>query len=136
MNEDLGKSKIGSVSLWTGILGFVGPILIAFLVHSFAKTNPAPYYLLSFLLFMGLELVALITGIIGRKSPCGLAGMIISIVCTALTVLTMLLAVPFFWLTARAVAAPRPVLLEPARTMPAPEQPTPRPVPAPAQPSP
>ncbi len=125
MNEDLGKSKIGCVSLWTGSLGIVGPILLAFLVHSFAKTNPAPYYLLSILLFMGLELVALITGIIGRKSPCGLAGLIISIVCTTLTVLAMLLAVPFFWLTARAVAAPRPVMFEPARTVPAPAQPSP-----------
>jgi len=122
MNEESEKSMIGIVSLLTGILGIVLPILCAFLVYLFAKENSGYYNLLCILLFIGLELVALITGIIGRKSPCGKAGMIIAIVCEVLLALLILLALPVLWLTKR--PAPRPVV-EQTSTAPAPSRPSP-----------
>ncbi len=91
MNEN-GDARVGTISLWASILGIVVPVLIAFLVRLFVKTNDEPYYMLCFLLFAGAELIALITGIIGRRSAAGKAGMGIAIVCVVLTAL----AIPIF----------------------------------------
>ena len=91
MNENA-DTKVGTISLWASILGIIVPILIAFLVRLFVKTNDELYYMLCILLFAGAELIALITGIIGRKSPAGKAGMGIALVCVLLTVL----AIPVF----------------------------------------
>lgn len=125
MNEENEKSMIGIVSLWTGILGIVLPILCAFLAHLFAKENSGFYYLLCILLFIGLELVALITGIIGRKSLCGKAGMIIAIVCEVLLALLIILALPYFWMSKRSMTVTHPVVIEDSRTAPAPARPSP-----------
>lgn len=89
MTEEVNGSKIGAVSLWASILGIIVPILVAFLVRLFVKVNDEPYYILCCLLFVGAELIALVTGIIGRKSPSGKAGMGISLVCIILTALAI-----------------------------------------------
>ena len=91
MNENA-DNKVGAISLWASILGIVVPILIAFLVRLFVKTNDETYYMLCILLFVGAEMIALITGIIGRKSLAGKAGIGISLVCVLLTAL----AIPMF----------------------------------------
>lgn len=92
MNDETNGTKMGTISLCASIGGIVVPILVAFLVRLFVKVNDEPYFLLCILLFVGAELIALITGIIGRKSPAGKAGMGISLVCVLLTVL----AIPMF----------------------------------------
>ncbi len=92
MSDDNGGVKIGAISLWASILGIAVPIVIAFLVRVFVKANDQPYYMLCCLLFAGAELIALVTGIIGRKSSSGKAGMGISLACVLLTAL----AIPMF----------------------------------------
>ncbi|MCK4982193.1 MAG: hypothetical protein KAS17_04665 [Victivallaceae bacterium] len=86
---------VGKISLAIAVGGIVVPILIAFLVRIFVKTNNEPYYMLCCLLFAGLEVIGLITGIVGRRSACGKAGLIISAVCTVLAAL----AIPYFTCT-------------------------------------
>ena len=102
MNEESDRSKVGTISLWASILGILIPILIAFLVRLLVKVNDEPYYILCCLLFAGAELIALITGIISRRTPSGKAGMGISLVCIILTAL----AVPYFCVE-RPVHAPQ-----------------------------
>lgn len=94
MTEELDRSKVGLVSLWASVCGVVVPILLAFLVRIFVKGNDEPYYILCCLLFAGGELVALVTGIIGRRSASGKAGLWISAVCLAVTVLAVLSLIP------------------------------------------
>jgi uncharacterized membrane protein YecN with MAPEG domain len=95
MNDDMNtNTKIGTISLWASILGIVVPIFIAFLVRVFVKGNDEPYYMLCCLLFAGVELVALVTGIIARRSPLGKAGLSVSAVCIAVTVLAVLWFTP------------------------------------------
>jgi hypothetical protein len=101
MNDDA-DNKIGTISLWASILGIVVPILIAFLVGLFVKVNDEPYYMLCILLFAGAELIALITGIIGRKAVAGKAGLSIALVCVLLTVL----AIPFIFVQNAAPTQP------------------------------
>ena len=88
------NTRIGTISLWASILGIVVPIFIAFLVRIFVDENDEPYYMLCCLLFAGVELVALATGIIGRRSPSGKAGLSISAVCVVVTVLAVLILMP------------------------------------------
>ena len=87
-------SRIGTISLWVSIIGIVGPVIMALLVRVFVKANHERYYMLCGLLFAGLELVALVTGAIGRRSPAGKAGLRISAVCIVLTVLAVLVLGP------------------------------------------
>ena len=91
MNDNT-NGKIGTVSLWASILGIVVPILIALLVHMFVKEDPRAYHKLCGLLFAGTQLVALVTGIIGRRSPSGKAGLGVSAVC--IVVIAVLLLLP------------------------------------------
>ena len=88
MNENA-DTKVGTISLWASIGGIVIPILIAFLVRLFVKVNDEPYYMLCILLFAAAEIIALVTGIIGRKSAAGKAGMGISLACIILTTLAV-----------------------------------------------
>ena len=82
--KNTANSTVGMISLWASILGIVVPVLIAFLVRIFVKENDDPYYTLCVLLFAGAELVALITGILGRHTLPGKAGLVISLVCIIL----------------------------------------------------
>ena len=92
MNPEAGGTRVGIVSLWASILGIVLTIIVALLVRSFVNGDDEPYYMMCVLLFVGMEVIGLITGIVGRKSPAGKAGLGISLVCVVLT----LLAIPIF----------------------------------------
>ncbi|MCX7008289.1 MAG: hypothetical protein NTY53_13755, partial [Kiritimatiellaeota bacterium] len=123
MNEENGRSSVGIISLVCSMLGIVLPIVLGFLAYRFGGQVVWPYFLLCILLFIGLELIALITGIIGRKSPAGKAGMIVSIVCATLTLLAIILVIPLFWLFWRiepAPVMPAPPVIEQSHTVPAP----------------
>lgn len=91
MNEEAVGAKVGVVSLWASILGIVVPILIAVLVLFFARANHVPLYQLCLILAAGTELIALITGIIGRKSLAGKAGMWVSLVLIVTSALAVFL---------------------------------------------
>ena len=91
MNEEPVGTRVGVISLWASILGIVGPILIAVLVLFFARANHVPLYQLCLILAAGTELIALINGIIGRKSLAGKAGMGISLVCIVSSALAVFL---------------------------------------------
>jgi len=125
MNGDNGRSSVGVTSLVCSILGIILPILLGFLALKF-DGHARLYILLCILLFIGLELIALITGIIGRKSASGKAGMIVSIVCTTLTLLAIILIIPLgwlFWRSERAPVVPAPPVIEQSHELPAPAQP-------------
>jgi len=92
MNGENGASKIGRISLWAGVLGVIVPVVIALVVRAVAGEGAETYYLFCFLLFAGAELTALVTGIVGRKSPYGKAGLGISCACIVVTAL----AIPAF----------------------------------------
>ena len=73
------KSNIGTMSLVLAIGGTVLSIAVALLLALIESlTNFMPPYTLCFVLFVALEIAALVTGIIGRRSACGKAGLIIS----------------------------------------------------------
>jgi len=73
------KSNIGTMSLVLAIGGTVLSIAVALLLALIESlTNFMPPYTLCFVLFVALEIAALVTGIIGWRSPCGKAGLIIS----------------------------------------------------------
>jgi hypothetical protein len=94
MSEENGGTKVGAVSLWAGVGGIIVPILIAILGRLFMKTNDEQYNILCLLLFAGAEWIALVTGIIGRRSAYGKAGLCISSVCVVATVLAVGLFLP------------------------------------------
>ena len=73
------KSNIGTMSLVLAIGGTVLSIAVALLLALIESlTNFMPPYTLCFVLFVALEIAALVTGIIGWRSACGKAGLIIS----------------------------------------------------------
>jgi len=73
------KINIGKISLILAIGGAVLSIAVALLLALIESlTNFMPPYTLCFVLFVALEIAALVTGIIGWRSPCGKAGLIIS----------------------------------------------------------
>ena len=87
--NDNSESKLGVISLRFSILGILIPVVLAFLTHLFVEGDLKPYYTLCFLLFAGFELIALISGVIGRSSPAGKAGRGISSVFIALGILAV-----------------------------------------------
>jgi len=73
------KINIGKISLILAIGGAVVSIAVALLLALIESlTNFMPPYTLCFVLFVALEIAALVTGIIGWRSACGKAGLIIS----------------------------------------------------------
>lgn len=84
-------SKVGLVSLWTSIAGvLIAVILVALLQVDVVR----PYLLVGIVVFFGLELVALFTGISDRKSSAGRLGLQISSVSLTVGVLACLALVP------------------------------------------
>ncbi len=88
---------MGRISLWTAIVGLVGPILLALngtLLGIFVRL-PEGYYILCAALMVLLELAALVCGIVGRRTASGKAGIAIAVVAVVLvaTVVTFLLFV-------------------------------------------
>ena len=98
-----GKNNIGKLSLFLAIGGVVLSLalwLLFSIVESVTHFNP-PYMLCVFL-FVALEIAALVTGIIGRRSACGKAGLSIS---ATLLVLTAI-ACPFFMVSGSKTIGP------------------------------
>jgi hypothetical protein len=112
MNAENGRSSLGTVSLVCGIGGIALPILLG-LVGFFLHMNALLFFLLLFFLFVGLELAALVTGILARKTPTGKAGLVISSILVVLLLLVPLLLIPLylFWRSeAKAVTKPPTVV--------------------------
>lgn len=79
-------SNIGRMSLILAIGGVVLPIFVVLLLAIVEwLTDFDPPYMLCLLLFVALEIAALVTGIIGRRSACGKAGLTISAILLVLT---------------------------------------------------
>jgi len=92
MNTD-SKTNIGKMSLVLaigGVAAAIGLWLVMAVVESLTDFDPP--YMLCFLLFVALEIAALVTGIISRRSASGKAGLTISAILLILTAI----AVPFF----------------------------------------
>ena len=108
MNDDMNtntNTKIGAISLWASMGGIVILILITRLVPIFVKGNDVYYMMLCYLLFAGVELVALVTGIIGWRSAAGKAGLGISAVCMVITAVAIRVGCDFARLRATASVA-------------------------------
>ena len=66
------RIEVGKVSLWSAIGGVVAGAALAFLfILVEALTEAEMSFSLPVLLFAGLEVVALVAGIAGRRSPHG-----------------------------------------------------------------
>ncbi len=86
--ETESRNEIGKISLWAAIGGVVGPGALALLfILLDALTAASMSISLCVLLFVGLEVVALVTGIVGWSSPYGKAGLGASIILLAMTTL-------------------------------------------------
>jgi cytochrome c biogenesis factor len=142
-----GAESVGRTSLWLAITGLVLPILVAITVavvltlanaSEHARHDGGPYYLLCFLLFVVLELAALVCGIVGLRSGAGKAGLILSSISLGLTVIGVVLSMGFF-MVARVAPSPAarenamPEAAQPEQKLEMPVQPVPeqRPEPAP-----
>jgi hypothetical protein len=82
------RNNIGKLSLILAIGGVMLPIAVVLLlaiVESLTSFNP-PYILCGFL-FVALEIAALVSGIIGKRSAYGKAGLVISAILLVLTVI-------------------------------------------------
>lgn len=95
MNEENGK--ISLISLWSAIGGFVIPvvfaIIFAILIDSGVLHGDGLLWLCAFL-FVGLQIVALVTGIMGRHTQSGKAGLILSAIGIFVAVLGILFFIP------------------------------------------
>ncbi len=76
--SDHARTKLGITSLRLSILGVIIPIVVAFLSHIFVEDDLKPYYTLCVILFLGLEFIALVCGIVARSNPAGKAGLTVS----------------------------------------------------------
>jgi hypothetical protein len=100
---------VGRTSLWLAVTGLVLPILVAIVVsvvltlanaYETYLRNGGAYYGLCVLLFVVLELAALVCGLVGWRSGSGKAGVILSGISLVLTVAAVVMAMGF-WLVAR-----------------------------------
>ncbi|MBN2270168.1 MAG: serine/threonine protein kinase [Sedimentisphaerales bacterium] len=89
------KGNIGKLSLILAIAGMVLPIIVAMvmiIVQWLRKSDlpeAGPLYIICMLLFIALETAALATGIVARRTAQGKAGLIISAILLALTVISV-----------------------------------------------
>jgi hypothetical protein len=81
------QSGLGKASLWTSISGLVAPLLLAALGSLLTKSQNIGdnfYFLWCFALGLVLELVALVCGIVARRTATGKVGLVVSIISLAL----------------------------------------------------
>ena len=85
--------RLGSISLWTSIVGLVLPVLLAMVFAVLLERNilrePGTYYGLCLLLGGVLELAALGCGLGARRTVAGKTGLFISLASLLLLVLVM-----------------------------------------------
>jgi tRNA A-37 threonylcarbamoyl transferase component Bud32 len=80
-------AAIGKASLWSSIAGLVAPLLLAAIGSLLTKSQNVGdnyYFLWCFALGVVLELVALVCGIVARRTATGRVGLVISIISLAL----------------------------------------------------
>ena len=70
------KNNLGKISLCLAIVGIIGPMFAGLCLRLFPGIIPLPIYVL---LFVGLEVTALVTGIVAWCSPYGKAGLGVSV---------------------------------------------------------
>ncbi len=73
--NDIAQSRVGTVSLRASIIGIVVPVVLLLFIRP----------IICLLLFGGLQLVAVVSGVIGRRTPAGKAGLVISSICIIVT---------------------------------------------------
>lgn len=79
VNGERQTSPVGKISLICAIVGIALPILVALVVAILVEDREQSKYLhWCMLCFVGMEVVALGTGIAGRTTGCGKAGLTIS----------------------------------------------------------
>lgn len=84
--EGSGSCPIGKVSLAVAIAGLAVPLAAAVAIAAFLpqEEQDGIHYALCGLFILGMEFVAIVTGVLGRSDPCGKAGLITGSVCAAL----------------------------------------------------
>jgi hypothetical protein len=70
------KNNLGKISLCLAIVGIIGPVFIGLCLKLFPGIIPIPIYVL---IFVALEITALVTGIVAWRSPYGKAGLGVSV---------------------------------------------------------
>ena len=91
--ETTGKNVLGKISLCLAIAGIIGTVILGLCFSLFAGLTGIMIPISIFvLLFIGLEITALVTGIIAWCSPYGKAGLGVSV----LLLLLMIFFVPVF----------------------------------------
>jgi hypothetical protein len=84
--ETESRNELGKVSLWAALAGVAGAATIALLfILLEALTEAEMPFSLCLLLFVGLEVIALVTGIVGWSCPYGKAGFGASLILLATT---------------------------------------------------
>jgi hypothetical protein len=90
--------RLGSISLWTSIVGLVLPVLLAMVFAVLLERNilrePGTYYGLCLLLGGVIELAALGCGLGARRTAAGKTGLFISLASLLLLVLVMAFTTP------------------------------------------
>ncbi len=87
MPEEMERVNLGATSKWISILGIIIPILLLAVYGIRMKTSDRSFELISYALFVGMEFIALVCGILGRRTPSGKAGLWISLVCMLFAIL-------------------------------------------------
>jgi hypothetical protein len=89
------RASVGRASLWTSISGLVLPIVLAIgisvvlTISDKGNRDDGRYYLLCGLLFVVLELIALVCGIVGWRTTSGQVGFFLSLLSLGLIVVGM-----------------------------------------------
>jgi hypothetical protein len=74
--DDVRKNNLAKISLFLAVVGIIGPACIGLCYKLLPGEIPFPVYVL---IFVCLELAALVTGIIAWRSPYGKAGLGVSV---------------------------------------------------------
>ena len=83
-------SPIGRISLWTAVAGLVLPAVLGLIGNLLFRPSKT-FFVLNCALWIGLELVALVCGIVARRTTTGKAGLIVSVNSLAFFVVVLLL---------------------------------------------
>ncbi len=95
--EATGKNTIGKISLYLATAGIIGTVILWLCFTLFAGLTGIVIPISIFvLLFIGLEIIAFVTGIVAWRSPYGKAGFGVSVSLLLLTTLVMTFSVPLF----------------------------------------
>ncbi|MHC4535992.1 MAG: hypothetical protein ACYS6K_18740 [Planctomycetota bacterium] len=95
--DDVRKNNLGKISLYLATAGIIGTVILWLCFTLFARLTVIVIPISIFvLLFIGLEIIAFVTGIVGWCSPYGKAGFGVSVSLLLLTTFVMTFSVPIF----------------------------------------